>query len=527
MDNKKIYLSLLEEGRPIYVNARGMSMYPFIKNADRLKIEPIRNERVKSGDIVAVKMRQEQGPLFLAHRVVKITGDNGNRVYFTKGDFHTTCADKPVPFDLIAGKVTEIQRRDISIGLNLPLWQRINSLIAKLSFKYPKILRFLLKFLALIVEWKWLFSKIKRRIRTGSPILYNTESLVLICSRKRLTEELIREAREMIKKGINWQYFCQVAMRGGVTGLVYGSLAELKSYGYIPPFVFDKLKSAYGYILAKTHLRHKELMQVLGVFERNNIPVIPLKGTILSERLYNDIAMRGISCDIDLMIKDEYKERACGALAGEKYYTHYDNKTRQRVWQSNFTKPKATLIDLQIDITKRPGIRQDGSLWEGTITAEKDGIKYFELKDEELLLFLCVHIVSSGCFSELKHICDINELLHKSTGSLDWESVIEKAKKLKVSSSIYAAFKAANEFFGGGAPEWALKKLKPNVLSLMLIKLFANRKVIFRDCFRRRLVNSFLCYIFFDLLEAKSLKQYLSVFRRSSPAKIFRIISRI
>ena len=133
---KDLHLSLLREGKPIYVNAWGMSMYPFIKSGDRVKIEPIINEReIKIGDIIAVNRKNKGEGWFFVHRVVKIAGCDGNRIYFTKGDAHKKGLDGPITIELIAGRISEIQRKGLKINLERPLWKSFNNIIARLSFK--------------------------------------------------------------------------------------------------------------------------------------------------------------------------------------------------------------------------------------------------------------------------------------------------------------------------------------------------------------------------------------------------------
>lgn len=163
-DVKGLFLSLLRDRQPIYVNAWGGSMYPFIKDGDRIKINPINKEEVKIGDIIAVNIKKEEGPWFFAHRLVKITDCNGKRIYFTKGDAQKRGLDEPITVDLIAGKVTQILRKNLNIRLELPLWRRLNTIIAKLSFKYPKILHFFSIFISLIIEWRLFLFKIKKLI---------------------------------------------------------------------------------------------------------------------------------------------------------------------------------------------------------------------------------------------------------------------------------------------------------------------------------------------------------------------------
>ena len=137
-------LSLLGEGKAIYLNVSGGSMYPFVKSGDKIKIEQIREEEIRIGDIAVVDRQAEAGPRFLVHRVVKITEDAGNRVYFTKGDAHKdTCLEGPIAINSIIGRVTQIKRNGLNIDFKTPLWRCLNSFIGKLSFRYPKIIPFL------------------------------------------------------------------------------------------------------------------------------------------------------------------------------------------------------------------------------------------------------------------------------------------------------------------------------------------------------------------------------------------------
>jgi len=164
---KDLYLSLLREGKSVYLNTWGMSMYPFVKGGDRIKIVPIDEKEIKIGDVIAVNIKDINDAWFFVHRVVKITGCDGKRIYFTKGDFHKKGLDNPITIELIAGKITQIQRISLDINLELPIWRHLNNIIAKLSFRYPRILNFLSRYISLIIEWRLFLFKVKNRLRKG------------------------------------------------------------------------------------------------------------------------------------------------------------------------------------------------------------------------------------------------------------------------------------------------------------------------------------------------------------------------
>lgn len=483
---KDLYLLLLQEGKSIYLNAWGMSMYPFIKNGDRIKIEPVDEKEIKIGDVVAVDMKTKNEPWFFVHRVVKIAGSNGRRIYFTKGDLHKKGLDKPAAIESIAGKVTQIQRKGIEIDLKRPLWR---------------------------CRWRLFLLRVKNRLRKGDPLLYNTEELLLICARKDLDEDKKKKAIDLIKEGLYWERFTESAVRGGVTILVYDTLKAMVPYVHIPQSVFGRLNSGYLFIVSKIASQHKELMGLLKLFAKKNVPVLALKGILLSRRLYGDAAARGLSADFDLLIEEKDKERA-RILLEEAGYS-FDSNNEIRLWHYDFFKPKAMMIDLQWDITMmgRSEERIEG-FWRGKRPAEEDGISYYEFKEEELLLYLSVHLVNSSRFSQLRYVCDINELLRKYKDRLNWNDIMEKAKKWRLSNSLYAALKLSKELLNSDLPPEVLKKLKPNFLSLILIESFADKKVILRNCLRKTFINRFLSYIFFEIIEARSPSEYLAIIKR-------------
>jgi len=519
--SKNLYLSLLCEGKAVYINAWGMSMYPFIKNGDRIKIAPMDKREVKIGDIIAVDMKKKEGPWFFVHRVVKIAKrDDEERVYFTKGDAQKKSLDDPVTIELIAGKVTQIQRRGLEINLEITLWRHLNNIIAKLSFRYPEILCFLSRYISLIIEWRLFLYKVRNRLKKGTPLFYNTEELLLICARKDLNQELKNKACELIKQGLNWEQFCASAIRSQVTILVYNALNSIASYTLIPKFVFNLLKSDYLLIVSRAVSQHEELVGLLKFFAQKKIAVLPLKGTLLAKRLYGDIASRGLSMDFDLLIREENKDRTKNILEEMGYQLNEGDDVKKWQWQYNFSKQKAMPIDLHWDITYwditplgRSQERIEGP-WQGTRLVEVDNINYYEFKQEKLLLYLSCHLVNSSCFRELRYICDINELLCRYKDALDWNDIIEKARRWQLSNSLYAAIKLSKDFFGSDVSNEVLRELKPSFLKIILLKIFANKKVVLRNGLRRRLIDTYLCYIFFALIEARGFREYLSIAKR-------------
>ena len=262
-------------------------------------------------------------------------------------------------------------------------------------------------------------------------------------------------------------------------------------------------------------LQYKETLDLLGLFFEQGIRVMPLKGPVLSKRLYGTIAARGLSVDIDLLVEQKNKILA-GKLLEEKGYNFMPDPIveTERLWQYIYKKSDGTAVDLHWEISPTSFYKERMKVfWEGTRLREEEGIRYYEFKEEELLTYLSVHFVDSTYLTGLRHLTDIDKLLAKYKDTLNWANVVEKAKKWQLSASLYTTLDLSKRLLGSHVPEDVLKKLKPGIIKCIFIAIFANKRVILhRDSRRKRFIENFLKYLLFQILETKSLKDYFTIF---------------
>lgn len=352
-----------------------------------------------------------------------------------------------------------------------------------------------------------------RKQEKNNSALRRAEELILICARKDADEKLKAKAIALIKEGVDWEFFIAAAMRAGATVLVYETLKALSPSANIPRFVFDRLKSAYIYIIQKVSLQHRELLELLKLFQERNISVVPLKGTTLAKQLYSDIAARGISIDIDILMKQEDQAKA-RMLLEEKGYTFISDSRQERLGENIFIKPKNKMIEMHSCIMTKLDCNKERieGFWGGMRLTEEDDCKYYEFKEEELLLYLAAHLACSDCFRNLRYISDINALLYRYKNRINWDTLIEKAKAWKLAGSLYAALKLSEGLFGSTVPPGVLERIKPNSFKLVLIKLFAGKEFILRNnSGRRQALLSIMGLTFYRLLDSVSINDYFSV----------------
>lgn len=345
---------------------------------------------------------------------------------------------------------------------------------------------------------------------------HNTEKLFLVCSRAGADERLITKGRDLIKRGIDSDLFMKAVLGSAMPLIFYNSLKRLDCPGSIGQEFINNLKFAYLRATSIASWQYKETMSIIKLFSRNGIFTAPLKGPILSKRLYGDIAARGISVDMDFFVKWKDREKAHSVLIENGYKILSSKDSKKRYWQEAWSRPQSCYIDIIYDIWLG-GYRKEAvaGLWDGArmVTDPDSGAVYCELKEEELLIYLAAHLVTSVDWYNLKYVCDINEFLNRYGDTLNWDSVTDKAKKWRLPAALYTALILNRNLFGSRIPRHVTDKIKPPFPQRILIRTFFNRKVMLKGGVRRALMTDLLNYKFFALIEARSLRDYLLFFK--------------
>ena len=97
---------ILSEDMTVTITAGGYSMWPAIRQGDRVVIEPLQGQIPSAGDIVA--LRRDGG--YVVHRVTEVINSEGRCFFRTQGDA-VTRADEPADISIIAGIVRRLIRK--------------------------------------------------------------------------------------------------------------------------------------------------------------------------------------------------------------------------------------------------------------------------------------------------------------------------------------------------------------------------------------------------------------------------------
>lgn len=119
-----------------------------------------------------------------------------------------------------------------------------------------------------------------------------------------------------------WQTFQLACRVHGVAPLLH---ARLQNAGWLDEAMRQWLAGQYNFNRQRVTKMRVELQEILALFAQNNVPLMPLKGSILTATYYTDPALRPMA-DLDLLIRPDDlapAARLLGQLGYERDITHW------------------------------------------------------------------------------------------------------------------------------------------------------------------------------------------------------------
>ena len=235
------------------------------------------------------------------------------------------------------------------------------------------------------------------------------------------TDKLVQLAAE----GLNEDGLLTICRDHGILLIVNESLKEVAQQ----IFSVKGLESWRSAVAANTlHSleMHRELQQLISLFDEADLPAMPFKGPTLSERLYGDPLLR-MSADLDLLVPREHVASMVDLLIKVGYLAEFDRGDLER-----WLKPNARYFHCGLVSENRKWLVEiHWSLfagWRKTHLPKSSGTERFPggVGDViETLLYLCKH-GAHHWWIELKWVVDIDRCV-RATHDLDWEELFTRA----------------------------------------------------------------------------------------------------
>lgn len=245
-----------------------------------------------------------------------------------------------------------------------------------------------------------------------------------------------------------WPDILTLAQRHGVGPALYYGCVRAGVQAAIPPAALHALRTSYHRNAARNMQMQHELARVLALFEQQRIPVIPLKGAYLAEAVYGSIALRTMQ-DIDLLVRADDVPQAWAGLERLGYDpmrpVHLEAERAYHFHLPPFVKKNALPLELHWQLTARaaPFAIPINALWERSQPGRIAGFPVRCLAPEDLMLYLCIHLVYAHMFTTgVRSLLDIAALLRRS--SLDWHAFQRSASAWHAEKCAYLGLYLVN-----------------------------------------------------------------------------------
>jgi len=267
-----------------------------------------------------------------------------------------------------------------------------------------------------------------------------------------------QKLRGTLAQVTDWDYLLKTAVHHGVFPSWYRRVADSCPEA-VPPAVLSDCQRLYK-LNARNNLRRVgELFKVLDLLASQGIAAVSLKGLILANLAYGDMALRQFN-DLDFLVRHQDMPEVKQVLVAKGYSLltpltpSQERLHLRRDYELAFVYPKSSQ-STELDIHWRFPDFLSGGLKAETAFRRKilvtlEGRQVYSLAPADMLLFLCLH-ASYHAWPKLSMVNDIARLL-TSQGPWDWQSLLQYADRLGMRRRLLLGLSLATELLGASVP---------------------------------------------------------------------------
>ena len=241
----------------------------------------------------------------------------------------------------------------------------------------------------------------------------------------------------------------------------------------IPDQIREKLKLAYLENTGRNLMIFHAFSQLNSQLKQEDIPVIPLKGLYLADRIYPTIGERVIG-DLDLLVPKDKIARAVELSIASGYVPSVDLhidawlENKHQVCQQFNPKNNISLEwHWHIVSPTKPAQIDIKSLW-GRATADTiQNEPVSSLSFEDTILHLAHHISYHHDFLfGLRNLCDLMMICHKFGQAIDWDIVDERASLWHIERGVSLVLMMLRHYFNVSIPDFCFSTWEASPLYL-------------------------------------------------------------
>jgi hypothetical protein len=219
-----------------------------------------------------------------------------------------------------------------------------------------------------------------------------------------------------------------------------------------------------------------ELIRILQLFNKNQIPAIPFKGPALAVKLYEDPCLREFG-DLDILVKEQDVFRALKVLEDLNYgqVPAYRPAVQSRILRlkNHYTVMKANMaVAVELHWRMVPAYfmlpQYIDTWWKRAEFGLFEGQSVLTLSPEDLLIALCIH----GCkhlWQCLAWFGDLARILERHP-KLDWDYIFSEYGNSDLERMLFLSLIAAADLLNAPVPAEILQMARKDSTAVQLAR---------------------------------------------------------
>jgi hypothetical protein len=283
----------------------------------------------------------------------------------------------------------------------------------------------------------------------------------------------------------DWDRFWELAHEQQVVPLAARRLTGPDLASLIPGPIVQQAAQTRLVWVGQALALHAELHRLARALKANGIPVIPLKGTTLAERLYGALDGRSTS-DIDILVPESRLLEArsvlgqCGYAAARGVSAGIEEHSFHGVPYVRSVQSRLFVVELHWKLSNPRFVTVDyDALWARVLAQRGPAAALLPLPTVEMLMHLALHM-PKHTGGALRLLADIDRLVRREAATLDWTEASRVAEAWGVQYALYFALVRARALFDTPIPPSAMAALAPGPLRAGLVHLVASPLMLLR-----------------------------------------------
>jgi hypothetical protein len=289
----------------------------------------------------------------------------------------------------------------------------------------------------------------------------------------------------LLRGPLDWERLWHLGHLHDVLPLLSAGLRPLASQAPIPAAWLERAQRRFYATLLRNTALADELGRVCAALAAAGVAVIPVKGVVLGQTIYGNLALRP-AADLDILVRPPDLP-AARAVLRELGYAHRAeplfSELHHPYHDPQYFRPAAS-GDICLELhwalwAARFFHLGTDALWQRAVPAQLHGAEARLLSPEDTLLHLAIHRSRSAL--RLRFLCDIAELLQLHGATLDWDYVIQQARAAGAATALFFALALPSELLGAPLPPAVLPRLGVGRLKRRLLDNTCGKGALFRS----------------------------------------------